>query len=62
MYLQKNVHFEVTVVNFVCQKVQNFWADSDDVGKINNKKKSKRFFFQCLACSIFDPQSVYHMK
>ena len=30
------------VVNFICQKVQTFWADSDSLGKIND-------FFQCLA-------------
>ena len=35
--------------NFICQKVQKFWADSGYVGKINNKKKFKKFFCQCLA-------------
>ena len=30
--------------NFICQKVQKFWADSGYVGKINNKKFSKIFF------------------
>ena len=34
--------------NFICQKVQKFWADSGYVGKINNKKNFN-FFFQCLA-------------
>ena len=33
------------VVNFICQKVQNFWADSDSLGKINDKKIFKIFFF-----------------
>ena len=32
------------VVNFICQKLQNFWADSDSLGKINDKKISKFFF------------------
>ena len=35
--------------NFICQKVQKFWADSGYVGKINNKKIFKNFFCQCLA-------------
>ena len=26
------------VVNFICQKVQNFWADSDYLGEIINRK------------------------
>ena len=30
--------------NFICQKVQKFWARSGYVGKINNKKNKK-----CLA-------------
>ena len=29
--------------------MQNFWADSGYVGKINNKKIFKKFFCQCLA-------------
>ena len=33
------------VVNFVCQKLQNFWADSDSLGKINDKRISKKNFF-----------------
>ena len=33
------------VVNFICQKVQTFWTDSDSLGKINDKKFSKFFFF-----------------
>ena len=37
------------VVNFLCQKVQHFQADSESLGKINNKKIFKKFFFQCLA-------------
>ena len=37
------------VVNFICQKVQHFQADSESLGKINNKKIFKKFFFQCLA-------------
>ena len=37
------------VVNFICQKVQTFWADSDSLGKINDKKIFKNFFCQCLA-------------
>ena len=44
------------VVNFICQKVQNFWADSDSLGKINDKKNFKKIFFQCLALPK-DPQS-----
>ena len=46
------------VVNFICQKVQNFWADSDYLGKISDKKNLifKFFFFQCLALPK-DPQS-----
>ena len=28
------------VVNFICQKVQKFWADSDYLGKINKKNGS----------------------
>ena len=44
------------VVNFICQKVQTFWADSDSLGKINDKKIFKKFFFQCLALPK-DPQS-----
>ena len=32
------------VVNFICQKVQNFWADSDYLGKISNKKIFNFFF------------------
>ena len=44
------------VVNFICQKVQTFWADSDSLGKINDKKIFKNFFFQCLALPK-DPQS-----
>ena len=36
--------------------MQKFWADSDYVGKINNKKKIQIFFFQCLALPK-DPQS-----
>ena len=35
--------------NLICQKVQKFWADSGYVGKINDKKNFKIFFFQCLA-------------
>ena len=35
--------------NFICQKVQKFWADSGYVGKIDNKKIFKNFFCQCLA-------------
>ena len=31
------------VVNLICQKVQDFHADSDYVGKINNKKNFKNF-------------------
>ena len=44
------------VVNFICQKVQTFWADSDSLCKINDKKIFKNFFFQCLALPK-DPQS-----
>ena len=44
------------VVNFICQKVQHFQADSESLGKINNKKIFKNFFFQCLALPK-DPQS-----
>ena len=36
--------------------MQKFWADSGYVGKINNKKIFKNFFFQCLALPK-DPQS-----
>ena len=36
------------VVNFICQKVQHFQADSGYVGKINNNFFFN-FFFQCLA-------------
>ena len=43
------------VVNFICQKVQIFWPDSDYMGKIDIKKNFK-FFFQCLALPK-DPQS-----
>ena len=35
--------------NFICQKLQNFQADSGYVGKINNNFFFKIFFFQCLA-------------
>ena len=38
----------------MCQKLQNFRADSEYLGKINNKKN--QFFFQCLALPK-DPQS-----
>ena len=34
--------------NFICQKVQHFQADSESLGKINNKKIFKNFFCQCL--------------
>ena len=44
------------VVNFICQKVQTFWADSDSLGKINDEKIFKNYFFQCLALPK-DPQS-----
>ena len=44
------------VVNFICQKVQHFQADSESLGKINNKKIFKKIFFQCLALPK-DPQS-----
>ena len=37
------------VVNFICQKVQFFWSDTDYMGKINIKKIFKKFFFQRLA-------------
>ena len=37
------------VVNFICQKVQIFWPDSDYMGKIDIKKIFKKNFFQCLA-------------
>ena len=43
------------VVNFICQKVQHFQADSENLEKINTKKKIK-FGFQCLALPK-DPQS-----
>jgi hypothetical protein len=33
------------VVNFICQKVQHFQADSEYLGKINTKKKKFKFFF-----------------
>ena len=36
--------------------MQTFWADSDSLGKINDKKIFKKFFFQCLALPK-DPQS-----
>ena len=44
------------VVNFICQKVQHFQADSESLGKINAKKKFSVFFFQCSALPK-DPQS-----
>ena len=34
--------------NFMYQKLQHFWADSEYLGKINTKIKFQ-FFFQCLA-------------
>ena len=46
------------VVNFICQKVQFFWPDSDYMGKINIKIFFKFFFFQCLALPK-DPQSFF---
>ena len=52
----QNRLLQTCVVNFICQKVQNFWADSDSLGKINDKKIFKKFFFQCLALPK-DPQS-----
>mgnify|MGYP006864189594 CR=1 FL=1 len=45
-YLYTNFRaIQTYVVNFTCQKVQNFWADSDSLGKINDKKIFKIFFF-----------------
>ena len=38
--------------------MQTFWADSDSLGKINDKKIFKNFFFQCLALPK-DPQSIW---
>ena len=32
----QNRLLQTCVVNFICQKVQNFWADSDYLGKISN--------------------------
>jgi hypothetical protein len=32
------------VVNYICQKVQKFWPDSDYMGKINIKKNFIFFF------------------
>ena len=37
------------VVNFICQKVQSFQADSEYLGEIDTKKENLNFFFQCLA-------------
>ena len=44
------------VANFICQKVQIFWPDSDYMGKINIENIFRNFFFQCLALPK-DPQS-----
>ena len=48
------------VVNFICQKVQIFWADSDYVGRINNKSslKAKKFFYYIQIMQRFHAKKI----